>query len=220
MKRLLPCAAGALVMAGLGWWIGVVIRPASDVAAVAGPVSATPGAAIAQVESPEAEPAAVTAGAGELLPAVTDSGGVWRGDDLSVSARAAAGAESAASPAGMGVTAPPGRLPEVDGTAGKAVCDARALGRVVAAAGLRVPLAFVPANPAALTPAMEERIARLQEEFWDEVGGSVELEDPGWQDRWLQAQRRADERYRCLFGWQAFNEMQWQRERDLMSKRD
>jgi hypothetical protein len=74
----------------------------------------------------------------------------------------------------------------------------------------RMPLAFVPVNPNAATPAVETKIAQLQEQFVQAIGDTQNPTDPVFQNRWLTAQIQADMQYRAFFGQMAFQEMQLQ----------
>lgn len=70
------------------------------------------------------------------------------------------------------------------------------------------PLVFVPINPEALTPTIQAAVTQLQKEFVEAIGDTQDPNDPAYQQRWLEAQRKADASFRVMFGWMAFNEMQ------------
>jgi hypothetical protein len=81
------------------------------------------------------------------------------------------------------------------------------------------PLAFVPINPAALTPSIAAKIEHIRQQFVRELGDTSNPNDPAYAERWDQAQASADDRYRAMFGWQAFNEMTLQRALDRAATR-
>jgi len=142
----------------------------------------------------------------------------------------------------------------------KAVADARSttigspkISIPASVPGVWLPLAFQPVNPQALTPAIQTKLAQLQDEFLQSSGGnenarsgqtsqpeslaptSHNQDDGGGQtpqptsdqplstpvtptatdgtppSRLVSAQEEADMKYRALFGWMAFEEMQLQR---------
>jgi hypothetical protein len=78
-------------------------------------------------------------------------------------------------------------------------------------ARFQLPLAFQPVNPEALTPAVQNRLTQLQEQFVQAIGDNRNPTDPAFQNRWMNAQIEADMQYRALFGQMAFEEMQAQR---------
>jgi hypothetical protein len=82
---------------------------------------------------------------------------------------------------------------------------------VAADARFQLPLAFQPVNPEALTPAIQNKLTQLQEQFVQAVGNTTDPTDPTYQNRWITAQIQSDMQYRALFGQMAFQEMQIQR---------
>ncbi len=82
------------------------------------------------------------------------------------------------------------------------------------------PLVYEPVNPEALTPAAADKITDLQRQFAAAVGDDKDPTNPAYQRRWITAQVDADTRYRALFGWQAFAEMQAQRAQASLKSRD
>jgi hypothetical protein len=79
-------------------------------------------------------------------------------------------------------------------------------------------LAFQPVNPEALTPAIQDKLTRLQEQFTQAIGDTCNPADPAFQNRWVNAQVEADMQYRALFGWSAFEEMEIQRAQSASSQ--
>ena len=82
---------------------------------------------------------------------------------------------------------------------------------VVPDARFQLPLAFQPVNSEALTPAIQNKLTQLQEQFVQAIGDTRNPADPAFQNRWMTAQIEADMQYRALFGWSAFEEMEIQR---------
>ncbi|HVM59334.1 MAG TPA: hypothetical protein VMV72_00570 [Verrucomicrobiae bacterium] len=75
----------------------------------------------------------------------------------------------------------------------------------------RLPLVFQPVNPQALTPAIQDKLTQLQDQFVKEVGGDgPDPTDRAYQERWLTAQEIADERFRAQFGYAAYEELEAQ----------
>jgi len=82
---------------------------------------------------------------------------------------------------------------------------------VAADTRFQLPLAFQPVNSEALTPAIQNKLTQLQEQFVQAIGDTRNPADPAFQNRWMTAQIEADMQYRALFGWSAFEEMEIQR---------
>jgi hypothetical protein len=82
---------------------------------------------------------------------------------------------------------------------------------VVADTRFQLPLAFQPVNPEALTPATQNKLTQLQQQFVQAIGDTTNPADPTYQNRWITAQIQSDMQYRALFGQMAFQEMQIQR---------
>lgn len=73
------------------------------------------------------------------------------------------------------------------------------------------PLAFT-AVPQDLTPEQQTALAKIQEQFFQAIGdANQDPADPAYQKRWLDAQSIADQKFKALFGWTAFSQMQVER---------
>lgn len=71
------------------------------------------------------------------------------------------------------------------------------------------PLVLMEVDPAIapLPPAQQSIIASNQKEFIQRIGGEDQPADsPGYVERWIPAQRAANERLRAHIGWQAYRE--------------
>jgi hypothetical protein len=89
---------------------------------------------------------------------------------------------------------------------------------VAADARFLLPLAFQPVNPEALTPAIQNKLTQLQEQFVQAIGDTTNPTDPTYQNRWITAQIQSDMQYRALFGQMAFQEMQVQRAQSVSTQ--
>jgi len=76
---------------------------------------------------------------------------------------------------------------------------------------VHLPLAFQSVNPKALTPEGKVKLAQMQQQFVDAIGGDQSSSDPSFPKRWINAPIQADMLYRACFGQTAFQEMQAQR---------
>ncbi len=82
----------------------------------------------------------------------------------------------------------------------------------------RLPLAFQPVNPEALTPAVQNKLTELQDQFVPALADNQNPTDPAYQDRWMTAQAEADVKYRAFFGWMAFEEMETERAQNAVNE--
>jgi len=73
------------------------------------------------------------------------------------------------------------------------------------------PLVFTE-HPKNLTPEQQTALAAIQDQFLKAIGdANQDPADPAYRDRWMNAQVVADQRYKALVGWPAFEQMQLQR---------
>lgn len=78
---------------------------------------------------------------------------------------------------------------------------------------IQVPLAYrAPAFEVMANPVSAGAIEQLRREFTRELGepakDATAAAQPEYRARWQDAQFLADERFRSLFGWEAFNEQE------------
>lgn len=76
------------------------------------------------------------------------------------------------------------------------------------------PLVFI-VDPKNLPPQQQAALAAIQDQFLKAIGdANQDLTDPAYLERWLKAQKAADQTYKAMFGWAAFNQLQLVRARN------